>query len=310
VTSMHRYSCRLVAVAMLVIVSAARLAHAQADDEIVDEVAANKLSPEQVAIVLDLGGQDLKSTYKAELAGWVAGGSGTKGGVRMRLEAELQNALAKLKAECHPTDSQLKKLELAGRGDIKRFMDRLNQFAVEFDTSRGEGDEIEMIETDVRKAKNQMAAGLFGADSLLFKTLTRSGLRYPVSVAQAVRELERHIGLNDRQRGQLFDLIVSETPEPRKYGKASELALVLCQASRIPAEKFARIMSAVQEQKLLQWISVYKEGAGSEAVLKRNGFVFEDNPAAARPQVSKPVAGQEGIIEVERKKKGMSEPLP
>jgi hypothetical protein len=307
---MHRYSCRLVAVAMLVIVSAARLAHAQADDEIVDEVAANKLSPEQVAIVLELGGQDLKSTYKAELAGWVAGRFGTKGGVRVQLEAELQNALAKWKAECHPTDSQLKKLELAGRGDIKRFMDRLNQLAVEFDTSRGEGDEIEMIAIEVRKAKNEMAAGFFGADSLLFKTLSRSGLRYPVSVAQAVRELERHIGLNDRQRGQLFDLIVSETPEPRKYGKASELALVLCQASRIPAEKFARIMSAAQAQKLLQWISIYKDGAGSEAVLKRNGFVFEDNPLAARRQVSQPVAGQEGTVEVGRKKKGMSEPLP
>ena len=126
-----------------------------ADDEIVDEVAAKNLSPEQVAIVLELGGQDLKSTYKAELAGWVAGRFGTKGGVRVQLEAELQNALAKLKAECHPTDSQLKKLELAGRGDIKRFMDRLNQLAVEFDTSRGEGDEIEMIAIEGRKAKRE-----------------------------------------------------------------------------------------------------------------------------------------------------------
>ena len=100
---------------------------------------------------IDMGRADAKKEYKDQLEHWMASPSGTKGSIRAQLETQLRNALDKLKADCRPTESQVKKLELAGRGDIKRFMDRLDQAVRDFDDAPGEFDRLQMINVEVRE---------------------------------------------------------------------------------------------------------------------------------------------------------------
>jgi hypothetical protein len=121
-------------------------------------------------------------------------------------------------------------------------------------------------------------AGLFGEDSLFFKTLVKNDLRYTLSVARAVEALQGNIGLKDHQRTELLELIIRETRPPRTYGNASELAFVLFQASRISVDKLRRILNESQWREMSRWMTTYEQGAGSEAVLRRNGFVFDDEP--------------------------------
>jgi hypothetical protein len=190
----------------------------------------------------------------------------------------IQPIIGRVTTDCHPTDVQVKKLRLAAKGDIKRFMDRLDWLARKYDNALGELEELEAISLEAAKAKITLNAGLFGEDSLFFKTLVTTGLQYPVAVARAVDSFQGALRLKERQRTELLDLLLRETRPPRKFGKSSDIALVLFQASRIPIEKIRRVLDESQSREMFRWIDTYQQGAGSEAVLRRNGFVFDDEP--------------------------------
>ncbi len=160
---------------------------------------------------------EIKKAYKDELARWMASPSGTNVNLHAQLETQLRDALVKLKADCRPTESQVKKLELAGRGDIKRFMDRLEQAARDFDNAPGE-----------------------------------------------------------------------------------DMALVLFQASKVPADKIRRILDEAQWREMSRWMTIYTQGAGREDALKRNGYVFDFEPILTHHQPAEPVTKDDGPREIEQ----------
>jgi flagellar motility protein MotE (MotC chaperone) len=275
-TFIYHYLICLFVGTMVAFVSAAEIARALDNDEKEKKVEVNQIEQQQRAVERERA--NVNKSNKDQLERWMASPSGTNVNVRAQLETQLRNALEKLKSDCRPTESQVKKLELAGRGDIKRFLDRLEKAARDYDDTRGESDALQMIDVEVRRAKNVMSAGLFGEDSLFFKTLVKNDLRYTLSVARAVEALQGNIGLKDHQRTELLELIIRETRPPRTYGNASELAFVLFQASRISVDKLRRILNESQWREMSRWMTTYEQGAGSEAVLRRNGFVFDDEP--------------------------------
>ena len=203
---------------------------------------------------------------------------GKETGARAHLEKLLNDALNKLKRDCQPTEAQLKKLEIAGRGDIKRFMDRIDDVVRLVDNAQGEPGELETVALKLNSAKDFMNTRLFAEGSLFFKTLTAVGLQYPLAIARAVDSLQGSLHLKEGQRVQLLELLRRETRPPAKFGKASDLALVLHQASAIPKAKFRNTLSEAQWRKFSRWMTTYAEGSGNKDVLRKNGFVFDDTP--------------------------------
>jgi hypothetical protein len=123
--------------------------------------------------------------------------------------------------------------------------------------------------------------------------LERIKSRYPISVAAAVGSLQKNLGLDERQRAKLVDLLVRETRPPRSFGDASDIAVLLFQASRIPTEKIKPIFDEAQWRTMTRWMAAYKIGAGGEAVLKRHGFVSDDVSAGQRFKPSEPPSDKE-----------------
>jgi hypothetical protein len=274
VAAIQHQLVRLLVSTILIVGSAAGTARAQEDDEVHDKAEAiqqERLAAEKMRLVME-------KEVKYSLRQWMAKLSGKETTARAHLEKLLNDALSNLKRDCQPTEAQLKKLEIAGRGDIKRFMDRLDEVARLVDNAQGEPGDLETVASKLNSARNFMNTRLFAEGSLFFKTRTALGLQYPLAIARAIDSLQGSLRLTDGQRTQLLELLRRETRPPVRYGKGSDLALVLHQASAIPEETFRKTLSEGQWRELSRWMTTYAEGSGSIEVLRNNGFVFDDTP--------------------------------
>jgi hypothetical protein len=239
----------------------------------------------------------LRTAYKARFERWPFSQFGTRGGARQQLEVRLAGRLLGLAAECHLREDQVAKLRLAGQGDIKRCVDRLDAIAGTLDDSQSSVDE--MREAMLCMTELGLAAGdrLFGDQSLLGKTLVRTldpdqsaerqqalartnKRRHEAALASAVGTLRKNLALTDEQWSRLAALLARETDPPRKFGNAPDIALVLYQASRIPEEKIRPIFTRGQWQTLSRWMSIYIGGASGGKTLEKYGFVFDSGPHA------------------------------
>ena len=89
------------------------------------------------------------------------------------LEMLLSRRLKSLASQRRLTGSQSNKLWLAGRADIKHFVDRLDQIAYNFASSKRDRDELRNFTRAVQQASSEVRGGFFVTDSLLGKTLAR-----------------------------------------------------------------------------------------------------------------------------------------
>ena len=245
--------------------------------------------------------------YKAQFDRWVISQFPTRVKPRDQLELRLVRRLRELELECHLTPGQVTKLQLAGHGDIKRFMDRFDHIARTMEDPRSSINDLRAAMLEMDDLERSAGQRLFGEDSLFGKTLAgtldqdqaaareksmleRNKLRYRATVTTAVRTLQRNLGMNEEQRAALAELLLKETRPPRKFGDAPDVALVLEQASRIPEEKIKPIFDEEQWRIVRRWMAVYIRGASGQQTLKRNGFVFDDEPALGRADRIKPVS--------------------
>src|SRR5207245_8056724 len=72
---------------------------------------------------------------------------------------------------CKLTDAQKKKLQLTGRGDIKRFFDRYEKVKQKFQLVKHDEQKMQEIWQDISPLQMTLQAGLFHDDSLLHKSL-------------------------------------------------------------------------------------------------------------------------------------------
>ena len=301
------YFGRLLLVAMvLVIAGIGEVAHAQDDWEQEEKVEASRQEDLQ-KFRIEQQRQRLQMAYRAQFDRWLSLQFRPPGRARDLLEMRLAGRLRELEAECQLTAAQVKKLQLAGRGDIKRFMDRVDHIARVMNEP---GSSVE----DLRAAKLEMIdlgtlAGprLFGDDSLLYKTLgstldqdqvaarekallERNAVRHRTTIARAVKAIQDNLGMNEAQGSRLAELLLRETRPPRKFGNAPDIALVLFQASRIPEARIRPIFDDAQWRIMSRWMAIYIRGASGEETLHRNGFVFDDDASVTPPDHVKPVS--------------------
>ena len=162
---------------------------------------------------------------------WVFGGGGpvNSGAARRnRLESLLTLQVDDVGKACKLSEIQKRKLILAGKGDIKRFLDKVDEKRKKFDKVKTDQNKVNEIYQELQPLQVTLNSGLFTEGSIFSKTLkkTLEGeqatryeqvarekrlFRYRAKVELAVASLDQSVGFSDAQRRKLVDVILSET---------------------------------------------------------------------------------------------------
>jgi hypothetical protein len=226
---------------------------------------------------------------------WVFQQDGNATGARRRLESSLTLELESIDRACQLNEAQKKKLQLAGHGDIKRFFDRVETVRQRFQLVKDDEQRVNEIWQDIQPLQLSLQAGLFGNDSLLYKSLhnTVTGeqlARYDAATAESreyhrraavelvIASLEQATPLRDAQRRQLTTLLMTEVKLPRKSG-IYDYHVILLQVSRISDEKLKPLFDEMQWKAVNQQRSQFN---GMEQFLKQAGVWPEEDEVDRR----------------------------
>jgi hypothetical protein len=233
---------------------------------------------------------------------WVFGRYGGAVGARTKLDSSLSLRVDDIERVCGLSEEQKKKLRLAGRGDIKRFFDKVEEIKRKY--QHGQADAAVNIWQEVVALQVELNHGLFGAGSIYAKTFRhtlsddqttrfesqsreRQVARMRTTVEWFVTHLDKSLGMTDDQRHRFVELLLAEAPPPRKFGQG-DYWYFLFQAARLPESKVKSILDAPQWRLLSRQ---FAQGRSMEPWLKNNGVLGDDtsrrNPApladGARP---------------------------
>jgi hypothetical protein len=187
---------------------------------------------------------------------------GSASGARRRLESQLALQIRDLDQACGLTEAQKTKLQLAGRGDIKRFFDRYESVMQKFQALENPVENIPNVWQDIGPLQMMLQAGLFHEDSLLVKSLgntltgeqfarydamarERRATRHRESVETAIAILQRGIRLRDTQRRELVTLITKQT-RPSRRPSPYDPYVLLVQLGHLPEGKLKRLFDERQ----------------------------------------------------------------
>jgi hypothetical protein len=201
---------------------------------------------------------------------WIFGQDRNAARARQRLDSSLAVHIEAIHRASPLTDAQRKKLQLAGRGDVKRFFDSYETVKQKFHLIKDDQQKFQEIWQDINPLQTILQAGMFEGDSLFCKSLRhtltseqwakydavereRREFSHHTSIVQAVIGWEQSMPLRATQRRELIELLTKETKPPRKlspYGST----WVLFQASRLPREKLKPIFDDMQWRSMNQYL--------------------------------------------------------
>jgi hypothetical protein len=194
---------------------------------------------------------------------WVFGGPMNSGAARRnKLESLLTLQVDDVGRACHLSELQRRKLILAGKGDIKRFLDKVDEKRKKFDKVKSDQNKVGEIYQELQPLQVALNSGLFNEGSIFAKTLRTSlasdqaaryerivsekrQFRYRAKVELAVAQLEQSVGFSDAQRRGLVEVILRETKPPARYGQY-DYWVVMYQAGRIPESRIRPIFDDQQ----------------------------------------------------------------
>jgi hypothetical protein len=217
---------------------------------------------------------------------WVFGAPRNSRAGRNKLDSLLTLEIDEVERSCSLSEIEKKKLLLAGRGDIKRFFEKVDEKRKKFEKIRNDQNKIGEIYQELLPLQSMLNSGLFGDGSFYCKTLRRllsdeesaayqkivfekKQFRYRAKVELVVAQLDQAVGFRDEQRRRLVDVILRETQPPLRYGQY-DYYLVLYQAGKIPAAKLKPLF----EEK--QWAFLQRQldqGRGMEHFLRTQGLL-------------------------------------
>ena len=194
---------------------------------------------------------------------------------------------------CSLSEIEKKRLVLAGKGDIKRFFDRVEEKRKKFDKVKTDQNKIGEIYQELLPLQMALNAGLFGEDSFHAKMVKRvlspeqmtryqevirerNQFRYRAKVELAVAQLDQTIGFRESQRQALVEMIVSETKSPKRFGQY-DYYLVLYMMRKIPQAK----LKALFDEKQWAFLSrTLDQMRGMEQFLRQQGMLPAQDEAA------------------------------
>jgi len=193
---------------------------------------------------------------------------------------------------CRLSDTQMRKLNLAGEGDIQRFETRVAEVKAKCQTGEVHPNEWNGIFQKTQPLRLELQRGLFGTGSLFQKTLftalgpeqtaryeqidrERRTYRYRARVELCIAQLDAIVGLRDEQRRRLRQLMLEKTRPPKSFGQFDRF-IVLVQMSRLPEESVKSVFDPGQWREVKRRLMQAKSLVPT---LRQNGVVFEDEPA-------------------------------
>jgi hypothetical protein len=214
---------------------------------------------------------------------------------RQRLNSLLALQVEDIDRACKLTDAQKNKLQLAGRGDIKRFFDRYETVKQKFQLIKQDEQKFQEIWQDISPLQMTLQAGLFYDDSLLYKSLhntltgeqfarydaiarERRAFRHRANIELAVTVLEQAMPLRDAQRRELITLLTNQTKPPRKSGQY-DYYLIMFQLGRVPEGKLRALFDDTQWKVVNRHLAQYE---GMKPFLKQSGQLPDQDDEADR----------------------------
>lgn len=229
---------------------------------------------------------------------WVFGGGGNAPAIQARMTSLLNLRIDEISRISQLSDPQKKKLLLAGRGDLKRLMDQVEQKRKEFQLVRNDQNKFMQFYQTLQSIQMSVQTGPFGDDASIFsktikKTLdggqasryaevlkARREYRFRAKLDLVVAMLDNTIGLKSDQRKQLVSLLRKETRPPKKFG-AYDSQVVLLQLSKMNESKLKPIFDDSQWRAMKRQL----DGAKSmEQFLQNNDLLSEDPQKTASPK--------------------------
>jgi hypothetical protein len=211
---------------------------------------------------------------------------------RQLLAARLKSTIESLDQLYGITPDQRKKLEVAGRGDIKRFFDRLAEKRDQFQlAATNRTTDLQQVLKELQELSRGGWPDAFGAESMFGKTLRRvlkpeqrvhyeqkrENARldiYHSRVQWALLTLQKSLSLSDDQSFRLLIVLVEETPPPQHFGEY-DYYVVMYQASRLPESRLRPIFDDTQWNAMRQ---EFDEVKLRERTLKEQGYLPLDRP--------------------------------
>ncbi len=223
---------------------------------------------------------------------WVFRQHSSAAGARKSMVDQLAVVAGDVHRACKLSTAQQEKLRLAGQGDINRFFDRYEEVKKQFQLKKHDQQKMNEIWQDINPLQTTLMAGVFHADSFLYKSLqnilteeqylryeqvnaARSDFRHRAMIELTINVIEQGVPLQQTQRKQLLELLVAETTPSRRPGQY-DYYLILWQLSRLPEQRLRAILDDVQWKVLHQQLNQAK---GMEAWLKRQGMLPEKDEA-------------------------------
>jgi len=173
------------------------------------------------------------------------------------LESLLRKKVDVLARAAGVSGEQQRKLMLAGQGDIRRFVDRVDEIKETCKSSPFDQNGWQQIQKQVEPLQHEFRGGLFAGDSLFAKLLSkmltaeqsarcarfeqdRRLFQHRAGVQMTVLRLSTALGLSDEQRTRLEQLLLKETRPARSIGRtypAVFFNIVFVQMGRLPEQK-------------------------------------------------------------------------
>lgn len=215
----------------------------------------------------------------------------TAAAARKRLDTLLDLRTNDVDRTCRLSEIQRRKLQLAGRGDIKNFFEQVEAVRQKFLLVRKDQNKFNELWQEIQPLQTTLKAGLHGEDSLFYKTLRnaldpqqlsrylqvdgeRKAYQYRAKVELVVAMLEANLPLRDEQRQKLILLILENTRPPRRFGNA-DYYVVLWNVSQVPKDKLRPLFEDTEWRILSQQLD---QARGMEHWLKQNGALDKPEP--------------------------------
>jgi hypothetical protein len=235
-----------------------------------------------------------------ELDRWVFASDGDADSARMLSESRLRSRINDIDHLCGLNPDQRKKLEAAGRGDIKRFFDRVESKRESLCIAEGlPADELRQGMIEVRKLGDEYRVFPFDDRSMFGKVLGlaldreqaeryRRGRdddrlsRHQSRLRWVAQTLQKDLSLSDDQRVRFLCVLLEETRPPRRFGP-SDYYGIMYQASRLPEARLSPIFAEVE------WRAIrreFEDARRQEGALEESGSLpdGDDRPARDAPR--------------------------
>jgi hypothetical protein len=104
---------------------------------------------------------------------WIFGDGTDEERRRIKLQSMLTEKIERATKDHDLKPAQVRKLRLAGSGDVKRFFDRVEEWRLEFEVARKNFNAGRLVLRDLEPLSTEFQNGPFGEDSFFAKTLKK-----------------------------------------------------------------------------------------------------------------------------------------